>query len=115
MYEYLRYLAVLKLMDNFAQNANRQYNVMISREQFSNVYREVITRLRSLRRGWLKNIKPVFISMRRKTNRTVCARFSPALNKLRVFATNSDWFMVQIAPVVIGLSNYLFVCFSRVI
>lgn len=36
------------------------------------------------------------------------ARFSPASNKLRVFATNSDWFMVQFAPVVIGQSNYLF-------
>ena len=102
-------------MDNFTQNGNRHYNVMISRGQFSNVYRELMTRSRSLRRGWLKNIKPVFQSMRRKTNRSVYARISPTLNKLRVIAKNSDWFMVQFAPVVIGQSNYFVVCFSIVI
>lgn len=75
MYEYLRYLAVLKLTDNFAQNANRQYNVMISREEFSNVCRELITRLRSLRRGWLKNIKRFYINEEKNESHRVRAIF----------------------------------------
>ena len=65
---------------------------------------------------WLKNLAPVFPPMRSKTktNRTWFARLFRALRKLQIIACNSDWFIAQFAPVVIGRSNYFGIGFSSV-
>ena len=68
---------------------------------------------------WLKNIAPIFQSMRSKTkikiNRSLEARLSRASSKLQVIVRNSDWFIALFAPVVIGWSDYYGIGFSTVI
>ena len=54
---------------------------------------------------WLNNLAPVCQPMRRETksNCDLHTPISPALSRLHVIASNSDWLIALSAPLVIGL------------
>ena len=60
---------------------------------------------------WLKNLVPVFQSMRSKTktNRTLYASFLPPFENFTVNCLNFDWFIALLGPVIIGQSNLVLV------
>ena len=60
---------------------------------------------------WLEKVTPLSQPMRLSQIKTAVARVFPRLAPVYVFASNSDWFIVLFASVVIGQSN----CFQLVL
>ena len=84
-------------------------------ERFSWISK-VITRLTiSTLSDWLKNLTPVFQSMKGKTKpiHIFYTPFAHALSKFRVIVWNCDWFITRFAPVIIGQSKYFGMAFPQ--
>lgn len=62
--------------------------------------------------NWLKNLVPVFQSMKSKIGTINCVFF---LGFEQEIEKNSDWFLVLFAPMVIGRINWFTIGFSTVI
>ena len=59
---------------------------------------------------WLENLTPVFQPMRSKTKTYRLVHLVAAIFprfELQVTATNSNWFITLLVPVLIGRSNYV--------